>query len=60
MVSEVTPVNERIMRLRITDTLGVISLVSVYAPTGVSAFSVQEAFCIHPQMVVDSCLKGIH
>ena len=33
MIIEVTPVNERIMRLRICHSLGVISLVSVYAPT---------------------------
>ena len=44
MITEVTPVNERIMRLRNSHTLGVISLVSVYAPTGVSEFSVEEAF----------------
>ena len=29
-VTEVTPVNERILRLRIKHTLGVVSLVSVY------------------------------
>ena len=40
----VTPLNERIMRLIITNTLGVISPVSVYAPTGVSESSVKEAF----------------
>ena len=34
MIIEVTPVNERIMRLRIRHSLGVISLVSAYAPTG--------------------------
>ena len=44
MITQVTPVNERIMRLRIPHTLGVISLVSVYALTGVSEFSVKEAF----------------
>ena len=31
MVIEVTPVNERIMGLRISHTLGVISMVSLYA-----------------------------
>ena len=41
VITEVTPVNERIMRLRITHTLGVISLVAVYAPTGVSEFFVK-------------------
>ena len=34
MIIEVTPVNERIMRLRIRHSFGVISLVSAYAPTG--------------------------
>ena len=58
MITKVTPVNERITRLRITHTLGVISLVSVYTPTGVSEFSVKEAFYAKLQMVVNSCLKG--
>ena len=40
MVTEVTPVNERIMRLRITTTLDVIFLVSLYAPPVVSEFPV--------------------
>ena len=44
MITEVTPANERIIRLRINHTLGVISLVSVYAPTGGSEFSLKEAF----------------
>ena len=57
MISEVTPVNERIMRPRVIHTLGVISLVSVYASTGVSEFFVKEAFYAQLQMVVDSCLK---
>ena len=41
MITEVTPVNERIMRLSITLTLSVIFLVSV--STGVSEYSVEEA-----------------
>ena len=44
MVTEVTPVKKCIIRLRIIHTLGVISLVSVYAPTGISAFYVKETF----------------
>ena len=36
MKIEVTPVNERIMRLKICHSLRVISLVSVYAPTEAS------------------------
>ena len=59
MITEVTPVNERIMRLRITHTLGVNSLVSVYAPTWVSEFSVQQAFYVQLRTVVDSCSKGM-
>ena len=43
---------------RITHTLGVISLDSLYAPTGVSEFSVKEAFYSLLQMVEDSCPKG--
>ena len=58
MITDVTPANERTMRLRITHLLGVISLISVYAPTGVSEFPVEEAFHVQLQMVVDSCPKG--
>ena len=58
MITEVTPVNERIMRLRITHTLGVTSLVSLYAPTGVSEFSVKKAFYTQLKMAVDSSQGG--
>ena len=44
MITEVTPVNERITKWKITHTLAVISLVSVYAPPVVSEFPVNEAF----------------
>ena len=44
MIIEVTPVNERIMRLRISPSFGVISLVSVYAPTVASDLTVKDAF----------------
>ena len=57
-ITEVTPVIERIMRLTISHTLGIISLVSLYAPTGVSQFSVKEAFYAKLEMVVDSCPGG--
>ena len=46
------------MKLRITHTLGVISLVSMYAPTVVSEFSVKEGLYTQLQVVVDSCPKG--
>ena len=44
MIIEVTPVNERIMRLRIRHSLGVISLVSVDAPTEASDLIMKDAF----------------
>ena len=44
MKIEVTPVNESIMRLRTRHSLGVISLVSVYAPTEASDLTVKDAF----------------
>ena len=46
------------LRLRMTHTLGVISLVSVYDPTGASEMSMKEAFYAQLQMVVDSSFKG--
>ena len=46
------------MRLRITHTLGVISLVSVYAPIVVSEFSGKEGFYAQLETVVDSSPKG--
>ena len=42
MINEATPVNKRIMRLRICHSLGVISMVSIYAPTEVSDLTVKE------------------
>ena len=57
IITEVTLVNERIMRLRISHTLGVISLFSVYAPTGLRE-SVKEPFYAQLQMAVNSCPKG--
>ena len=55
MIIEVTPVNERIMRLRICHSLGVISLVSVYAPTEASDLTVKDAFYATLKSVVDQC-----
>ena len=46
MIIEVTPVNEHIMRRRIRHSLGVMSLVSVYAPTEVSDLIVKETFYV--------------
>ena len=55
MMIEVTPVNERIMRPRIRHSLGVISLVSVYAPTKASDLTVKDAFYATLESVVDQC-----
>ena len=46
MIIEVTPVNKRIMRLRIRHSLGVVSLVSVYAPTKVSDLTLKTPLII--------------
>ena len=46
MITEVTPVNERITRRRIRHSMGVISQVSVYAPTEASDLTMKDAsFC---------------
>ena len=57
MIIEVALVNERIMRRRIHHSLGVISLVSVYAPTEVSDLTVKETFSAMLESVVDQCLR---
>ena len=43
MIIDVTPVNERITKLRICHSLGVVSLVSVYIPTEASDLTVKDA-----------------
>ena len=55
MIIEVTPVIERIMRRRICHSLGVVSLVSVYAPTEVSDVTMKDAFYAMLESVVDQC-----
>ena len=55
MIIEVTPVNERIMKLRIRHSLGVISLVSVYAPSEASDLTVKDTFYATLESVVDQC-----
>ena len=57
MIIEVTPVNEHIMRLRIHQSLGVISLVSVYAPTEASDLTVKDAFYTMLESVVHLCSR---
>ena len=53
MIIEVKPVTECIMRLRIRHSLGVISLVSVSAPTEVSDLTVKDAFYATVEFVID-------
>ena len=55
MKIEVISVNERIMRLRIRHSLGVISLVSVCPPTEVSDLTVKDTFYATLESVVDQC-----
>ena len=55
MIIEVTPVNERIRRLRIRHSFGVISLVSVSALTEASDLTVKDAFYAMPESEVDQC-----
>ena len=55
MIIEVTPVNEHIMTRRIRHSLGIISLVSVYAPTEASDLIVKDAFYATLVSVVDQC-----
>ena len=55
MIIEVTPVNECIMRRRIRHSLGVMSLVSVYAPTEVGDLTVKDSFYATLESVVDQC-----
>ena len=55
VIIEVTPVNERIMRLRIHHSLGVVSLVSGNAPTEVSELTVKDAFYATLDYVDDQC-----
>ena len=53
MIIEVTPANERIMRQRLRCSLGVISLVSVYALTEASDLTVKDTFYVVLESVVD-------
>ena len=55
MIIEVTLVNERIMRLRICHSLGVMSLVCVYAPTEASDLIMKDTFYATLKSVVNSC-----
>ena len=51
----VTPVDERIMLVRLKHTLGFMSLVAVYAPTEMSDLEEKEMFYAKLDSVVDQC-----
>ena len=55
MIIEVTPANKHVMRLRIRHSLGVISLVFVFALTEPSDLTVKEAFYAALESMVDRC-----
>ena len=55
MIILVTPVNEHIMRLMIRHSLGVISLVSIHAPTEASDLTVNDTFYATLESVFDQC-----
>ena len=55
MIIEVIPLNKHIMRLIIHHSLGVISMVSVDAPTEASDLTVKDAFNATLESVVDQC-----
>ena len=58
MVIEVTSVNKRIIiRRRIRHSLGIVSLLSVYAPTEVSDLTVKDTFYATLKSVVDQCSR---
>ena len=54
-VVEVTPVDERIMRLRMKHTLGFMSVVAVYAPTEMCETDEKEMFYAKLNSVLDQC-----
>ena len=55
IMSHVTPINKRIMKQRICHSLGVISLVSGYAPTEASDLTEKEIFHATFKSVVAQC-----
>ena len=52
---EVTPVDERIMRLRLKHSLGFMSVVAVYAPTEMCKTEEKEVFYAKLGSVLDLC-----
>ncbi len=54
-MNEVTPIDERIMLLRLKHTLGFMSLVAVYPPTETSELEEKEMFYAKLDSIVDQC-----
>ncbi|XP_070000704.1 craniofacial development protein 2-like [Penaeus vannamei] len=54
-VVEVSPVDERIMALRLKHAFGFVSFIAVYAPTNVCKLNVKEAFYAKLTSMVDKC-----
>ena len=54
-VIEVTPVDERIMQLRLKHSLGFMSVVTVYSPTEVCETEEKEMFYAKLDSVLDQC-----
>ena len=54
-VVEVTPVDERILRMRLKHTMGFMSLIAVYAPTEVCEIEEKEMFYAKLDSVLDQC-----
>ena len=57
-VVRVTPVDERIMVVRMKHTLGFISLIAVYAPTEMGSLDSKEMFYAKLDSVTDQCPRG--
>ena len=54
-VDRVTPIDERIMLVRLKHSLGFISLIAVYAPTEMSDLEEKDLFYTKLDSVVDQC-----
>ena len=57
-VHSVTPIDERILLVRLKHTVGYISLIAVYAPTEQSQLDVKEAFYAKLNSTVEQCPRS--